>query len=242
VQLLLRVAFAALVLIVLSAAVGYFHLRRSLPQEEGEVRLAGLAKPVEILRDSYGVPHISAQSFADALYALGYVHAQDRLWQMEMNRRTAAGRLAEAVGEGALETDRFLRTLGIRRAAQANFTNLDAETQSLLEAYAAGVNGFLASKPVLPIEFWMTGVNPEPWTPADSLGWVKMMAWDLGGNWKSELLRLRLSKTMPNARLHELLPPYPGETYPELPELRQLYGSLERDSVRLANRDCPHLR
>jgi penicillin amidase len=226
VQILLRVAFAALVLIVLAGAGGYFHLRQSLPEEEGEVRLAGLARPVEVLRDGYGVPHISAQSFADALYALGYVHAQDRLWQMEVNRRTAAGRLAEAFGEVALETDRFLRTIGIRRAAEANFRHLDAETQSLLESYAAGVNAFLGSKPVLPIEFWMTGVNPEPWTPADSLGWVKMMAWDLGGNWRSELLRLRLSKTLPNARLNELLPPYPGESYPELPDLRQLYGSL----------------
>ena len=239
-QILLRVAFAALVLIVIAAAGGYFHLRQSQPEEEGEVRLAGLAKPAEVLRDGYGVPHISAQSFADALYALGYVHAQDRLWQMEVNRRTAAGRLAEAFGEDALETDRFLRTIGIRRAAEANFKHLDAETQSLLESYAAGVNAFLGSKPVLPIEFWMTGVNPEPWTPADSLGWVKMMAWDLGGNWRSELLRLRLSKTLPNARLNELLPPYPGESYPELPDLRQLYSSLERDSVRLANRDSPH--
>ncbi len=234
-QLLLRVAFAALVLIVLAAAGGYFHLRQSLPEEVGEVRLAGLAKPVEVLRDGYGIPHISAQSFADALYALGYVHAQDRLWQMEVNRRTAAGRLAEAFGESALETDRFLRTIGIRRTAQANVGKLDAETRSLLESYAAGVNAFLASKPVLPIEFWMTGVSPEPWTPADSLSWVKMMAWDLGGNWRSELLRLRLSKTLSNARLHELLPPYPGETHPELPELRRLYGSLERDTVRLAN-------
>ena len=241
-KVLVRVAFAALVLIVVAAAGGYFHLRQSLPQEEGEVRLAGLAKPVEVLRDSYGVPHISAQSLADAIHALGYVHAQDRLWQMEVNRRTAAGRLAEAFGEGALETDRFLRTLGIRRAAEANLKHLDAETQSLLEAYAAGVNAFLASKPVLPLEFWMTGVNPEPWTPADSLGWVKMMAWDLGGNWRNELLRLRLSKTLSNDRLHELLPPYPGETYPALPDLRQLYGGLERDSVRLANvnGDRPH--
>ncbi len=241
-QFVLRVAFAALVLIVLAAAGGYFHLRQSLPQEEGEVRLASLAQPVEVLRDAYGVPHITAQSFADALYALGYVHAQDRLWQMEVNRRTAAGRLAEAFGEDALESDRFLRTLGLRRAAEANFAHLEAETQRLLEAYAAGVNAFLAAKPVLPIEFWMTGVNPEPWTPADSLGWIKMMALDLGGNWRSELLRLRLSRSMSNARLHELLPPYPGETYPELPDLRQLYGGLERDSVRLAtkNGDRPH--
>jgi penicillin amidase len=230
VRILFRVGFAALVLVVVAAAGGYFHLRRSLPVEEGEIRLAGLAKPVEVLRDAYGVPHISAQSFADALYALGYVHAQDRLWQMEVNRRTAAGRLAEAFGEGALETDRFLRTIGIRRAAQATFKHLDAQTQSLLESYAAGVNAFLGSKPVLPIEFWMTGVAPEPWTPADSLSWVKMMAWDLGGNWRSELLRLRLSKTLPNARLNELLPPYPGDTYPELPDLRQLYGSRKSGS------------
>ncbi|MGH8706927.1 MAG: penicillin acylase family protein, partial [Burkholderiales bacterium] len=235
----LRVAFAVLVLMVLAAAGAYFHLRQSLPQEEGEVRLPGLAQPVEVLRDGHGVPHIAARSFTDALHALGFVHAQDRLWQMEVNRRTAAGRLAEAFGQSALETDRFLRTLGIRRAAEANFKNLDAETRGMLEAYAAGVNAFLASKPVLPIEFWMTGVNPEPWTPVDSLGWVKMMAWDLGGNWRSELLRLRLAKTLPNARLHELLPPYPGESHPPLPELRQLYGGLERDSVRLANRDSP---
>jgi penicillin amidase len=240
VQILLRVAFAAVVLVVLVVAGGYFYLRQSLPQEDGELRLPGLAKPVEVLRDIYGVPHISAQSFADAIYALGYVHAQDRLWQMEVNRRTAAGRLAEAFGEGALETDRFLRTIGVRRAAEANFKQLDTETRSLLQAYAAGVNAFLGSKPVLPIEFCMTGVNPEPWTPADSLGWVKMMAWDLGGNWRSELLRLRLSKSLSNARLHELLPPYPGETYPALPDLRQLYSGMERDSVRLANGDSPH--
>ncbi|MDH4324708.1 MAG: penicillin acylase family protein [Betaproteobacteria bacterium] len=238
--MLLRVAFAMLVILVIAAAGGYLHLRQSLPQEEGEVRLPGLAKPVDVLRDAYGVPHISAQSFADAVYALGFVHAQDRLWQMEVNRRTAAGRLAEVFGESALETDRFLRTLGIRRAAEANFKQLDSETRALLETYAAGVNAFLSAKPVLPLEFWMTGVDPEPWTPADTLGWVKMMAWDLGGNWRNELLRLRLSKTLPNARLNELLPPYPGETHPELPELRQFYGSLERDSVRLANGDRPH--
>ncbi|MDH3320735.1 MAG: penicillin acylase family protein [Betaproteobacteria bacterium] len=236
-QTLLRVAFAALVLIVIAAAGGYFHLRQSLPQEEGEVRLAGLAKPVEVLRDGYGVPHIAAHSLDDAMYALGFVHAQDRLWQMEINRRTAAGRLAEILGESALESDRLLRTLGIRRAAEANFKQLGAETRGLLESYAAGVNAFLGSRPVLPIEFWMTGVNPEPWTPADSLSWVKMMAWDLGGNWRSELLRLRLSKTLSNARINELLPPYPGETHPAIPELQKFYSSLQREGVK---GDRPH--
>ena len=212
----------------------YFYLRQSLPQTKGEIRLAGLAAPVEILRDRYGIPHIFAASLADASFALGYVHAQDRLWQMEMSRRIASGRLAEIVGAGALETDRFLRTLGVRRSAEANLRTLDAETRQLLDAYAAGVNAFLASEPVLPPEFWLTGARPEPWTPADSVAWTKMMAWDLGGNWRDELLRMRLAKTLPLARIHQLLPPYPGEQVPVIADLKELYSSMEREAVRLA--------
>jgi penicillin amidase len=189
-----------------------------------------------VLRDSYGIPHISAASLDDAIYALGFVHAQDRLWQMEVSRRTAAGRLAEVFGDSALEADRFLRTLGVRRAAEANFKRLDKETRALLETYAAGVNAFMNSRPVMPIEFWLTGAKFEPWTTADSLGWIKMMAWDLGGNWRNELLRMRLSKTLLLARIHELLPPYPGEAPPEITDLRRLYNSIEKEGVRLAGK------
>jgi penicillin amidase len=222
------------VLFALAAAAGYVYLRQSLPKTEGEIRLRGIAAAVEVLRDRYGIPHIFAASLEDASFALGFVHAQDRLWQMEMSRRIAAGRLSEIVGTGGLETDRFLRTLGVRRSAEANLRTLDAETRKLLEAYAAGVNAFLAADPVLPPEFWLTGARPEPWTPADSVGWVKMMAWDLGGNWRSELLRMRLSKTLPLARIHELLPPYPGEQPPLIADLKELYSTLDRDAVRLA--------
>ena len=186
------------------------------------------------MRDRYGIPHIFAASNEDAFFALGYVHAQDRLWQMEMGRRIAAGRVSEIVGPAGLETDRFLRTLGVRRAAEANLRALDAETRKLLEAYAAGVNAFLASGPVLPPEFWLTGARPEPWTPLDSMAWGKMMAWDLGGNWRSELLRMRLAKTLPLARIHEFLPPYPGEQAPVIADLKELYGTMERDAIRLA--------
>jgi len=189
----LRILAGLALLGVLAAAGGYLYLRQSLPQTEGQVRLAALGGAVEVLRDRYGIPHIFAGNAEDASFALGFVHAQDRLWQMEMNRRIAAGRLAEIVGPGALETDRFLRTLGVRRSAEANLRTLDAETRKLLEAYAAGVNAFLAEAPVLPLEFWLTGARPEPWTAADSVGWVKMMAWDLGGNWRNELLRMRLA-------------------------------------------------
>jgi penicillin amidase len=227
---------AALVLAVVALAGAYFYLQQSLPKEEGEIRLGGLEKPVEVLRDAYGIPHIRAASLEDAIRALGFVHAQDRLWQMEVNRRTAAGRLAEIFGEPALETDRFLRTLGVRRSAEANFKRLDKETQLLLDAYAAGVNAFMKTSPVMPIEFWLTGAKFEPWTPADSLGWIKMMAWDLGGNWRNELLRMRLAKTLPLARIHELLPPYPGEALPEITDLRRLYQSMEKEAPRLAQK------
>jgi penicillin amidase len=202
-------------------------MRQSLPAWEGEVSVRGLQAPVEILRDRFGVPHIFAGSERDAHLALGFVHAQDRLWQMEMNRRIGAGRLAEALGPRALETDRFLRTLGVRRAAQANFPRLDDETRRHLEAYAAGVNAFLATRPVSPPEFLLLRVGFEPWSPVDSLTWLKMMAWNLGGNWRNELLRMRLAKTLPMARIQEFFPPYPGDEPLEIPDLRELYQDTE---------------
>jgi penicillin amidase len=239
----MRKAFRMLAfLLALGAAalvLGYVYLRQSLPQLEGEISLAGLAAPVEILRDAYGVPHIFAQSQRDAHFALGFVHAQDRLWQLEMNRRIGAGRLAEVLGPRALETDRFMRTLGVRRAAQANLGHLDEETRAALDAYAQGVNAFLATGPVLPPEFLLLGVRPQPWTAVDSLAWAKMMAWDLGGSWRNELLRVRLSRVLPMARVHEFLPPYPGDAPPALRDLKDLYEGLEREPPRIARGSDP---
>ncbi len=231
-------AFALVVLLLLSCA-GYFYLRQSLPQASGTLRLAGLEGPVEILRDRSAIPHIFAGSIADAYYALGFVHAQDRLWQMEMSRRIAAGRLSEVVGPPGLPPDRFLRTLGVRRAAEANLAGYDGETRRWLDAYAAGVNAFLATRPVLPVEFWLTRVDPEAWAPVDSVAWLKMMAWDLGGNWRSELLRMQLARTLPLARIQELLPPYPGDTAPAIADLKSLYSAMEQPALRLAHRIAP---
>jgi penicillin amidase len=227
-----------LVLTTLGLVFTYVYLRRSLPEVAGEIPTSGLAAAVEILRDRYGVPHIFAQSERDAHFALGFVHAQDRLWQLEMNRRLAAGRLAEVFGASGLDTDRFMRTLGVRRSAEANLSHLDEETRRNLEAYAAGVNAFLATQPVLPPEFLILRVRPEAWSPLDSIGWLKMMAWDLGGNWRNELLRMRLSKTLPLARIHEFLPPYPGDAPLKLPDLKSLYGLLEQPPPRVAGKEA----
>ena len=231
---LVRAILALLVIAAALAGAGYWTLQRSLPRTEGTIRVSGLDGPVEILRDAYGIPHIYARSENDAYFALGFVHAQDRLWQMEMDRRLASGRLAEILGPKALGTDRFLRTLGVRRAAEANYRNLDPASRGTLEAYAAGVNAFLATKPVLPPEFWILRDGFEPWAPVDSIAWTKMMAWDLGGNWKNELLRMSLARTLSNARIAQFLPPYPGDAPQPLPDLHALYDGLGRDAQVLA--------
>src|SRR5688500_5366852 len=135
--------FAVLILVGVAAIVALrFH--RPLPQVTGEMAVAGTAGPIEILRDRYGIPHIRAGSRADAIFGLGYVHAQDRLWQMDLQRRAASGRLAEALGPEALPTDRFMRTVGFARAARDARASLDAEALAWIDAYVRGINAFLS--------------------------------------------------------------------------------------------------
>lgn len=208
-KFLLSAFVVLVVLLVLIPLAGYFWLRTSLPLTNGTVRVAGADGPIEIVRDADGVPHIFATTDHDAFYALGYVHAQDRLWQMEMNRRIGAGRLSEMLGETTLSIDKFQRTMGYYRAAQADLAIIESRSRQALEAYAAGVNQWLSEGHTLPPEFILLGVKPEPWQPADSLVWQKMMSWDLGGNYKLELLNQRLAQALGPERAAQLLPDYP---------------------------------
>jgi penicillin G amidase len=215
------------VAVSLALAAGvYLHLRRSLPQTEGEIRLAGIEAPVEILRDANAIPHLFAGSARDVAFGLGFVHAQDRLWQMETSRRVASGRVSEIAGPAALPIDRLMRTLGLRRVAQANLARYDAETRDLLDAYAAGVNAFLATQPVLPPEFLLARVEPEPWSALDSVVWTKVMALDLGGNWRNELLRMHLARSLPLERVGQFLPPYPGDKPLAIRDIGSLYEGI----------------
>ncbi len=226
---------ALLLLLALLVGVGFQYLRSSLPQTAGVIALPGLAAPATVLRDRDGVPHIYGQTLDDANFALGYAHAQDRLWQMEMNRRVAQGRLSEILGPAALDADRFLRTLGIQQAAARALAAMDTDTLKLLGAYAAGVNAFLATntKP-LPPEFLVLGVHPEPWRPVDSLAWLKLMALDLSTNWREELFRLQLASRLTPKQIAEILPPYPGDRAVRLPDLRALYAGLDNAATTLA--------
>jgi penicillin amidase len=236
----LRLVSALVLIILLAATAGYIWLRQSLPQLDGTLTLPGLKAPVDIVRDRHGVPHIYAGSVEDACFALGFVHAQDRLWQMEMNRRIGNGRLSEALGAATLDADKFLRTLSVRRVAEATLKVLNDKARSQLDAYAAGVNAFLAQRSgPLPPEFLLTGITPEPWQSADSVTWIKMMAWDLGANWRSELLRLRLAKKLSAAQIGEFLPPYPGDAPLAITDYAALYRQF--DASKLAALALPGL-
>src|SRR3954470_14945328 len=212
--------------ILLAGAAAWVWLHKSLPQVDGEIRAPGLAAAVEVIRDAEGVPHIFAKSDRDGWYAIGYAHAQDRLWQMEFQRRVADGRLSEFLGELSYDTDRLMRTVGMSRTANAIVAKLDPETRAALDAYAAGVNGYLASDPVLPIEFQVFRIKPQPWKPADSVSWLLVMAWDLSANWRTELGRLRYAARLGQDRAAQLIPPYPGDKEAPLPDFSALWGNL----------------
>ena len=214
--------------------------RRPLPQASGTLRVSGLRAPVEILRDRFGVPHLYAGDLEDALFAQGFVHAQDRLWQMELNRRVGHGRLAELVGAVAFETDVLLRTLGLGRAARATLSTIDDETQRALEAYARGVNAWLSHRRFrAPLELALLGAKPEPWTPLDTLAWGQMMAFGLSTNWDAELVNAALSMRLGPERAARLKGELPRENPIILPE--QLFAPLYDELVARFRSAAPHL-
>jgi len=217
-------------LAVLAAAGGYLWLRGSLPQLEGEVELAALSAPAEILRDGDGLITIRAETETDAAVALGYAHAQDRLWQMDFSRRAGAGRVAEVVGARGLALDRFMRTLGLYRVAEANLASLPPDTRAMLEAYAAGVNAFLdGRRGPLPLEFQILRYAPEPWRPADSVVWGRLMALQLSDNWRDEILRARLAAHLDAEQIAFLWPAYPKDAPTTLKDLAAATRALPLD-------------
>lgn len=186
-----------------------FSQKSGLPRYSGTV-LAGVAAPVEVYFDGYGVPHIFAQSELDLFYAQGYVHAMERMAQMDMTRRAIAGRLSEVAGPALVESDRFHRTIGFRRAAELSCAVLSGEARQVLEAYSAGVNFYIEqNRNNLPPEFILLDYEPGPWTPVDSLSISKMMAWTLGGNMQTELFLAALAGEVGMEKAAELFPAYP---------------------------------
>jgi penicillin amidase len=210
----------------------YLYVRSALPQTDGRIVLTGPTAEIRIERDADGVPLITAQNDEDVAFGLGFVHAQERLPQMELQRRYGAGRLAEIFGPQALATDRQMRVLGLYRAAEAEIPSLSPPMNRALTAYAAGVNAFLAAhRGALPPEFLLLGYSPEAWRPADSLVWGKLMAVQLGGNYRGELLRARMARTISAADLAFLYPDYPQDAPTTLAEMMPFYRRLALDQL-----------
>ena len=181
--------------------------RMRLPQVKGTLSIKGLEAPVEILRDHWGVAHIYAQNSRDVVFAQGFVHAQERLWQMDFIRRVVFGRLAEVLGEAALPADRAMRTLSLFKTAEQEARLLSGELCTLLERYRSGVNTWIElakSQHKLPLEFMLLGYQPEPWQVADTLGWGKMMCWTLAVNWQSEFYRSQIIQRLGIEKTNEL--------------------------------------
>ncbi|MFZ6761286.1 penicillin acylase family protein [Pseudoroseomonas sp. WGS1072] len=204
--ILRRGLWAGSAVLVLAGAAVAGLLWASLPPRQGRLVLAGLAAPVEVVEDSHGIPRITAASERDAALALGWLHARDRMFQMELMRRNAAGRLSEIAGPAALRADRFSRTLGLRQRAEADVLALSPEGRDMLEAYAEGVNAWIGERGRLAAPEFLPLGAPEPWRPADSLLWAKTMGLWLSNNWRTELDRARLAALLPPERLAELWP------------------------------------
>ena len=204
-------ALALALAVVGGAALAYRYLvRRSLPKCRGDVCPGGLEQDVEVIRDRWGVPHVYASSAHDLFYAQGYVHAQDRLWQMELQRRVASGTFAEVAGKTGLQTDRFFRRVGLRRAAECELAQLDDEARLAIEAYVEGINAFVSGHlGRLPVEFALLRYVPERWTVLDVLTWGKLLGWALSCNWETELLRASLIDRLGAEGAAALEPSYP---------------------------------
>lgn len=212
---------AALVVLLLVVTVAF--TLRPVPSTTGEVEVPGLGAEVEVVRDAHGIPQLYADTDADLLRAQGYVHAQERFFEMDVRRHVTSGRLSELFGEDGLETDKVIRTMGWRRVAEQELAILDAETRAALASYAEGVNAYIESHgpTEMAVEYTLLAVTglsyePEPWTPVDSLAWLKAMAWDLRGNMTDEVDRVLASLDHTPEEVAQLYPDYPFDRHPPI--------------------------
>nr|RDS95138.1 penicillin acylase family protein [Cereibacter sphaeroides f. sp. denitrificans] len=224
---LLRIFTGLVVLALAVTLIGYYFLSRSLPDYNESFRIEGLSGPVEIVRNDANVPHIFGQTDEDVYFALGFAHAQDRLWQMVTMRRTAQGRLSEVFGERTLKIDELMRRYDLYGLAQSSVEAQDPETRAALEAYARGVNAWIGevnadARGRGAPEFFLFSNEIAVWRPADSIALIKLMALQLSSHLQSEVLRARASLLLPDARVADLLPDVPGAGVIALPS----YASL----------------
>ncbi|NOD83242.1 penicillin acylase family protein [Ruegeria sp. HKCCD6119] len=231
---LVRIASGLIILILAAMGLVYFLASQSLPDYDQTLEVDGLTAPVEIVRDTANVPHILGQTDPDVFFGLGYAHAQDRLWQMTVMRRTAQGRLSEVFGPRTLHIDKLLRRLDLYGLAHRSVEAQDDYTKAALRAYSAGVNARLTEINEEALgrgapEMFLFNATVSPWQPGDSIAMIKLMALQLSGHLTDEVLRARTSLMLNNPeRLADILPDVPGPGIAALPEYATLFPNLPR--------------
>jgi penicillin amidase len=238
------VVVVLVLLLVAGLVTGFMLTHRPLPQTTGQLEVPGLAGEVTVVRDEHGIPQLYGDSMDDLMRAQGYVHAQERFYEMDIRRHLTAGRLSELFGDTALETDKFIRTMGWRRVAERELALVSPDTRVALEAHADGVNAYLADRPLgeLGLEYTVLRAGgldyrPEPWTPVDSLAWLKAMAWDLRGNMTDEIDRALALADHTQAEVRQLYPPYPYDEHaPIVGQGAVVDGVFEQDATEPATR------
>jgi penicillin amidase len=232
-----RVLAGLAILVVLLLGAAAAAVWWTLPARDGQVALPGLVAPVEIGFDAQGIPTVIAQSEGDAWTALGWLHARDRMFQMDSMRRGASGRLAEVAGSAALRIDRTMRVLGLVPRAEADLVALPPEVRAAMEAYARGVNAWIDARGRFAAPEFLALGAPEPWQPVDSLLWGKVMGLWLSGNWRTELDRARLSGLLPPERIEDLWPADTTPGRPDLPGLTTAAAAAPIDWAAMPNGD-----
>ncbi|MBU2361014.1 MAG: penicillin acylase family protein, partial [Alphaproteobacteria bacterium] len=241
---LMWLATGAVVLVVAAIVLVWYFASRSLPDYDGTYTVSGITAPVEIVRDNADVPHIFGQTDEDVFFALGYAHAQDRLWQMTMLRRTVQGRLSELFGERTVRIDNLMRRLDLYGLAVTAVKAQDAPTTAALTAYAAGVNAWLGeinkgSRGRGAPEMWIFNAPIAPWQPADSIAILKLLALQLSGQANDEVLRARTSLIVPAERLADILPDDPTDGIAALPDYSALVGDVPKYAANTRGPDDP---
>ncbi len=230
---LTRIILALFAFSLLAVFIVYYLAARSLPDYDASHQMSGLTAKVEIVRDNAGVPHIFGSNDTDVFFALGVAHAQDRLWQMTMLRRTAQGRLSELFGGQTLPIDKIMRRLDIYNLSLKSVSSQSPKTLNALNAYAKGVNAWLTeiNKGALgrgAPEFFLFSNRIAPWQPADSIAIVKLMALQMSAHLEEEVLRAQVSLVLQDERLHDILPDAPGTAIAALPKYSQLFPTVPR--------------
>lgn len=228
-KVVLSLAVGLLTLVIIAAGVIFFILRSSMAAHQGAFS-AGTTDEVVVIRDERGVAYIRASSAEDLYFAQGYIHAQERLWQMEFNRRVIQGRLSEMIGPGLIESDIFLRTVGLHRITERVLEKTSPAGRAAMQSYARGVNAYLEKAKPTP-EMLLLGVRPEPWTEFDVAGIVTLLAFDLSSNWNIEAVRLGLEAALPPELFAELLPPFTEWDSPSIWSKDQAYGQINVDGI-----------